>query len=455
MKKSHLPIAPWFWGVFLGISLQVSAQTTFWAGANAAFPLGDLPERNASKTALDARAFSPAVFEQLMEKLEGEFFIGNPGSEQNQIFTLTGQQKIAPGLWLGLGLGRRFEVRAGASWFRREWSGQFPVTVFPFQGTETRQVSGGLQAEATGVFAETDLAFFFGDGRYRPYLHGGLRGVFTGSYTPAADLAGVELSLPDQAAETDFAPSVGGGIRAGFARKGFADLSVSYGKVPGGEYAPAIKLGVGWYFGTPQNELDKPELISVNTNNCDCKGANTKFSAKTTTKLGRDRPGNPPVEQNFEFDTRDNQKSKHTATQRVQTVDSISLEISGVEVACQPCKLGDCPPSIVEVTVRTVGLQRFLKKDKDGKQEKNTDGSNQTTDKIALKSIETRGEGGTVMKKYVMDMTSVATSPSGDVRLEISVRYKCGKNLPPDGECKQSTETCSNDFVIIFNRDGN
>ncbi|MDX1910292.1 MAG: hypothetical protein SFV22_02340 [Saprospiraceae bacterium] len=248
MKKSLLPTKKWFWAICLCLPFPTFAQTSFWGGVNAALPLGKLPARHVAQTELDAAVMAPPVFVPLMERLGGEFSIGAPSGGQNQHFELTGDQTIMPGLWLGLGVGRRFEVRAGGAYFRREWSGAFPITVFPFQGTEPQQVSGDLQGEASGVMADAELACFFGNGRFRPYLLGGVRGVFTGDYSNSANIAGFELNLPDQAAETDFSPAVGIGIRTGFANKGFADLGISYGKVTGGDYAPSLKLGVGWYF---------------------------------------------------------------------------------------------------------------------------------------------------------------------------------------------------------------
>lgn len=398
---------------------------------------------------------APSVFVPLMERLGGEFSIGAPSGGQNQHFELTGNQTIMPGLWLGLGVGRRFEVRAGGAYFRREWSGAFPITVFPFQGTEPQPVSGDLQGEASGVMADAELACFFGNGRFRPYLLGGVRGVFTGDYSNSANIAGFELNLPDQAAETDFSPAVGIGIRAGFANKGFADLGISYGKVPGGDYAPAVAIGIGWYFGMPQNKGGKPELIGVNSDACDCKGANTKFKAVTQTKLGRDREGNLPVEQRFEFDTRVDNKSKFTAMQRVQSVDKIALEITDVEVSCQACKKADCPATNIEVWIKTVGMKKFEKRDARGNPERNDDGSVKTTDTTKLTPVETgRSPEGVVLGwKYNLPETPVATSPAGNVRLEITIKYKCGKDRPGDNDCKQSTSVCSNDFVIIFERE--
>jgi len=258
--------------LFLTAALSVIAQTPWnhllLTGANAkiipaihqprinigltgAFPLGSVADQNIEFAALQNAAFAPGTFEQLFEKLGGEFFIGNPSSQPTQTVGLTGRTQAMPGLRLGVRLGNRFELRAAAQHFRAEWSGEFPVFVFPQFSQDYAQpktLMGRVNASLSAILLDVGGAFFIGNGAIKPYLEGGVRGLLPTQTESGAEIAGVSLPLETEQAGTSFSPFGGAGLRCVFLKNGFVEAGCSFGKLSGGDYQPVVGVGVGWGF---------------------------------------------------------------------------------------------------------------------------------------------------------------------------------------------------------------
>lgn len=215
------------------------------------FPLGGIASQNIEFAAFQNAAFSPEIMGQLFEKFGGPFFVGEPSTSKQQTLEMSGQTQAMPGLRLGLRLGNRFELRAGGQYFQSKWSGEFPVFVLPHQQeypTPPKTLQGSLNASASGVFAETDLAFFFANGAVRPFVKGGVRGQFALQNSSGASIEGVALPLEISPVETAFSPFGGAGLRVSFLKNGFVEAGCSFGKLPDGDYKPSLEVGVGWGF---------------------------------------------------------------------------------------------------------------------------------------------------------------------------------------------------------------
>lgn len=218
--------------------------------------IGNLPfGRNAPQRVglldVQAAAHAPGTAEQVLQKLGGEFFIGDISGQTAQFFEMSSKTQAMPGLRLALRLGRRFEVHAAGQYFRTEWSGKFPVVVFPHQQDPPQPpqtLQGTLQSSASGILAEADLAFFLTNGRVRPYLKTGAQGIFPTRNKRAADIVGVALPVEIKPVDTEFSPFGGAGLRVSFLKNGFVEAGASYGKVPGGDYAASVEVGLGWQF---------------------------------------------------------------------------------------------------------------------------------------------------------------------------------------------------------------
>lgn len=224
-------------------------------------PLGGSPPQSVSLTSLQAAAFTPGTMEQLFERFQEEFFIGDPSSQSAQNFEMQGTTNVMPGFGLGLRFGNRFEIRANGHYFHSKWSGTFPVTVFPNQQEPShlpQTVQGNLSASSAGVLADAGLACFLTNGTVRPFVHAGIRGQIPTRNESGATLAGVVLPLETIPTRSSYSPFGGAGVQAGFMKNGFVEGNVTYANAPGGGFAPVAMLSIGWTFGrnNPAMPLD-------------------------------------------------------------------------------------------------------------------------------------------------------------------------------------------------------
>ncbi|MFN0036861.1 MAG: cell envelope integrity protein TolA [Saprospiraceae bacterium] len=269
-QNSIQPTSPWGSIALVGANVKIDPTTAapqprFHIGFIGRFPLGGIAPQNVQLTSLQEAVFAPGTMEQITNQLRGEWFIGELSGQTAQAFEMSGRTQAMLGLGFGLRLGKKFELRVSGQHFKSEWSGDFPVVVFP-QPQHLPQppqiLQGTLTASSEGFLADADLAYFIASGRIRPYLEAGVQGQFPTQNESGAELAGVALPLKIEPLGAKFSPFCGAGLQVGFLENGFVKAGVSYGELPGGVYSPSVEVGVGWSFGGGAHRRhDKKEQV--------------------------------------------------------------------------------------------------------------------------------------------------------------------------------------------------
>ena len=157
--------------------------------------------------------------------------------------------QVMPGVRLGVGLGRRFECRAGVQYFQSDWTGTFPVLVFQEGSTQPRPLEGHVSAKASGLLSEAEMACFFSSGAVKPFVKLGGRVQIPLQNSSEGSVAGATFPVELQKVEMNLAPFGGMGARIGIGKQGYTDFAGTFGKLPGTGYGPALELAFGWKFG--------------------------------------------------------------------------------------------------------------------------------------------------------------------------------------------------------------
>lgn len=198
---------------------------------------------------LMASLYEPGTAERLFETLAGEYFLGNASGPLQSPVQLDGQYRFSPGLQIGLLFNDRWEARLGLHYYRVEWEGVFPVTVFPFAQNEPNTLpytlDGRLSASSSGLMAEADLVWYMSRGPVRPYLHGGARVPVSSRQESQAELAGVPLKLEIEVDRPPLSPFGGAGLQWVIGKYWLLDAGVSLGAGPNKDVTPALRFGVG------------------------------------------------------------------------------------------------------------------------------------------------------------------------------------------------------------------
>ena len=236
-----------------GATAKIIAATPpgFCLSLSTIFPIGETAPINNDNQALHAAAFAPGTAEQLFEKFGGPFTLDNPSGQKQTTFEMEGSPGVIPGLQLGIRLGRRFEINAAIQQFKSNWSGVFPVTVFSQNShdqTQPATLQGSMRATASGLLLRVGATFFVTNGRFRPYLSGGINGQFPLQTASEATIAGISLPLKIEPVATTFSPFGEVGGRWDFWKNAFLSAGCSFGKWPGSDFGPAVTAGVGWGF---------------------------------------------------------------------------------------------------------------------------------------------------------------------------------------------------------------
>ena len=208
---------------------------------------------SADPSALMAALYAPGTAEILFETLAGKYFLGNVSGPLQSPVRLTGNYRFSPGLQAGLLLSNdRWEARIGANYYRLEWEGSFPVTVFPHQSNEPnslpRIVDGRLNATSSGVMAEAELVWYMTGGAVRPYLHGGVSVPVFSHRENKAELAGVPLEIGIKIERPSVSPFAGAGLQWAVGNYWLLNAGVSLGAMPQGDVRPALQFGAGLQF---------------------------------------------------------------------------------------------------------------------------------------------------------------------------------------------------------------
>jgi hypothetical protein len=190
----------------------------------------------------------PQVFEQLIERFGGEFVPGELTGHPLHDIKMESKVQVMPGISLGAALSPSLEASVNGYYFRSEWRGQFPVTVFPFEGETPRTESGSIYATAQGVLADVRLTYLLPGQRLRPYVEAGGRGQFAIRTTSGMELAGLELPFRLRPLTDAFSAFAGAGLRLNLGRNAYVQAGAAYAKVPGSNYAAMGEVGMGWRF---------------------------------------------------------------------------------------------------------------------------------------------------------------------------------------------------------------
>lgn len=193
----------------------------------------------------------PEIFERLVEQLGGIFVAGEQLNPSQHVFpdaNLRASSTTIPGISLGLNLNRNLELSLGAHYFSSRWSGQFPVTVFPFQGTQPRIEQGFIHSSAKGILADVGLRYLL-PGKVRPYIEAGGRGQFVLDNQSSMEVGGMDLPFEMPALKSGFSGYAGGGVRAYLGRSLYVQAGATFTRWPGSEYKIGGNVGLGLTIG--------------------------------------------------------------------------------------------------------------------------------------------------------------------------------------------------------------
>jgi hypothetical protein len=388
----------------------------------------------------DAVFADPALFEQLMERLGGEFFIGDPDAATFPGVEMGGENRLIPGLGLGVGFCFGLELGLRLGWFQTSWSGYFPYTVFPFSAGEPTVMQGVLSASASGLLGDAQARYYLPGRVLRPYIGGGVRGQWALSQSSSADMAGVALPFETTAMPAPIFSVFGdAGLRLNLGRNAYVQAGASYAKGPGSEnYGVMGEAGLGWRFGgdCPGRRgvpSGPPVLVSVENDNCEC-GA-VRFEVKEG--VIEDRFKRQQKFENIKFDSgeKTSEVVKYKPDNKDEAIDLevlpgdiIKFKIDGLETLCTGCSgMRDCKPDKVKV---------FTAK---GKTKKTKDDQGKEILAPDYKEVAKPD------KEQTFQLSANETFP---VEIFIKVRYDC----IADNKNKCKTAKCEKIFVMVFKK---
>ncbi|MBL7827881.1 MAG: hypothetical protein JNJ57_14725 [Saprospiraceae bacterium] len=250
---------------FTHISVQPQRPESgpyFTIAGSAFYPLNNPNDILIDAGSLNNMLFRPETFSSLYEKFGGEFIPGDISGSQSTAFSLTASKKILPGLSLGWGNGRGLEFDTRLHYVQQQWSGSFPVMVFPQNQSNPYVETGQLSANATGLLTDLNASWLIGTGQLQPFLGGGVRVQWPISHESSGTLAGVSFPVEMAPPGTDFSVVGGAGLRLSLGRGGFVTFGGQYGKLPGGGYSAALEGRIGLTLGGARKPSPTPPVIS-------------------------------------------------------------------------------------------------------------------------------------------------------------------------------------------------
>lgn len=192
---------------------------------------------------------SPEVYSDLYEGLGGEFIIG---ALTNSGFTgveMSGGQSFIPGLGMGLSFPSGIEFGVQINRFKTDWSGSFPFTLFPFEGTSPQTLQGSVNRNLSGITIDMDARYFLSMSNIRPYLNAGIRGQWTISDQTSVWMGSATFPIATSALSGNrISPYAGAGVRMHITPNAFVQTSVSVAKMQGSDYSPNLHVSMGWKF---------------------------------------------------------------------------------------------------------------------------------------------------------------------------------------------------------------
>lgn len=192
----------------------------------------------------------PGTFELLLERLGGEFFPGPAITGQlPDDVALQAKSVLAPGIHAAAALGKRLEIALRAFFFKTEWSGQFPVTVFPFNSAEPpKTVNGEFRTSASGIWTDLGLSYLFPTGAVQPFAEAGIRSRLILRTRSEIILSGVAASHDLMPVSNALSPFAAAGITIRLRVPVFVRTGISYASWADQSFSPGVILECGWRF---------------------------------------------------------------------------------------------------------------------------------------------------------------------------------------------------------------
>ncbi len=193
----------------------------------------------------------PEVFEMLTEQLGGVFIPGDNTDPSQHILpdaTLRASAQVIPGLQLGFSPIRNLEFTAGAHYFRRTFTGRFPITVIPFEDPAPRIEYGAITASSQGLLLDAGLKYLL-PGKVRPYVEAGGRWLGVLQHLTQMQVAGLAFPFDEIEIPSGFSGYAGAGVRAYIGSHAYVQAGAILAKWPGADYAPGGHVSLGWTFG--------------------------------------------------------------------------------------------------------------------------------------------------------------------------------------------------------------
>lgn len=212
------------------------------------FPLKRPAELQIDPVKLNQELTDPAVFEQLLEKLGGEYVVGELSGPTTTPFRITGRIQPMPGLKAGMRMGKSWELQTGISLFRVNWSGEFPVSVYPINGDPPFIEYGKLTATSEGLVGDLSVTRFLTRTSFQPFARAGIRGQFPTDHRSHASVRGVRVNRQGSPVARSVRPFGSIGIRFIPAPHFLIDICTSFSRLPGMTQAWSAEIASGLLF---------------------------------------------------------------------------------------------------------------------------------------------------------------------------------------------------------------
>lgn len=209
-------------------------------------PLGSTQSRFVSSEELKKIINTPPLFLDLLERLEGKFYMGNsPGSTVEDVELKGSTPKLIFGFDAGKSVGKHLEIQGGVSFISHSWEGAFPVTVIPFQQTNLKIVKGTIEASTRYTLLNLEAAWFVRRKNFQPFITSGMNVSIPGKSTLKAILANTKLPVTEFEKTSALTFCGGLGMRVIIRKYVFAEAGGYINKLPSQKYGTMLQFSVG------------------------------------------------------------------------------------------------------------------------------------------------------------------------------------------------------------------
>ena len=220
-------------------------------GISTGFPLLN-PQNKQLQYSDISNAFSKQEYaEQLLEKLDGEFMIGSLSGETATQTKLKGKSSIVPGIQYGFQLFKFLRLRASGAFFRNEWSGEFPVLVFPNEQNPSSMptsLQGEIRGYTSGLYLQTGVSVLLAKGMIKPFVSAAVQANIPFNSKLQAFISDIAIPIEVENETVDFSPVAGAGAQINILKTGFLELEFSFARPNGAKFIPSVGASAGLRF---------------------------------------------------------------------------------------------------------------------------------------------------------------------------------------------------------------